>query len=789
MSGGFSYGQSQFNRATQARASPARPSSPSSIWRRWRSASRRPPSCWTRRSTIDQGPASRSGGRRTTRERLSRARCTLRVGLEQSRNLMTVRLAHRSAWTRSSTSPSGSASVDKLQPYLADALGAGETTVLSLTTAYAMLVNGGKKIKPTWSTASRTAYGKTIYRTTRAPATAASRRTVDGQPGGAATLPDTREPVDRSRARPTRWSPCCEGVVAARHRQGRVQRSASRWPARPAPPTTARTPGSSASRPTSWSASLSASTSRGRSAARRPAARSRCRSGSTSCRGAARASRRRRSACRPGSAWSGSTRRPGSWPSRRQHSVIAEAFMPGTEPGRASMSAGCSDGHRDGWRFVSRRARAAAGRAAIAGPARPDRRGLLTTERRWPRVQACRVSRHRTAIRTATESRHARRNRIAADAIRESPRAAAEASLTGTRRCRLDELNALSEDPEALERPRTRAGVMRERNRSGHGRRRPARARARARATALELTELAEEEGDEATIDEAEADSAGAEGRGRPSSSWRRLLSGEADANDAFLEVNAGAGGTETQDWAEMLLRMYLRWAEQHGYKVEWLEESAGEEAGIKSATSRSRARTPMAGSRPRPACTGWCASRPSTARRGATPASPRSGSIPVIDDEIEIEILDKDLRIDTYRASGAGGQHVNKTDFGRAHHPPPDRHRRRLPERPLAAPEPRQGHGHAARPALRARAAEARGRGCRRSRPTRPTSAGATRSAPTSCSPTRWSRTCGPESKPARAVRSGRRSRRVPGCRPGPAHQGAGGQRSRRLRRMRCRE
>jgi peptide chain release factor 2 len=141
------------------------------------------------------------------------------------------------------------------------------------------------------------------------------------------------------------------------------------------------------------------------------------------------------------------------------------------------------------------------------------------------------------------------------------------------------------------------------------------------------------------------------------------LLSGEADGNDAFLEVHAGAGGTESQDWAEMLLRMYIRWAEQHGYKVEWIEESAGEEAGIKSATVK------IAG----PNAYGWLKTESgvhrlvrispydSNARRHTSFAS--AWIYPVVDDAIVIDIQDKDLRIDTYRASGAGGQHVNRTD------------------------------------------------------------------------------------------------------------------------------
>src|SRR5919106_723275 len=141
------------------------------------------------------------------------------------------------------------------------------------------------------------------------------------------------------------------------------------------------------------------------------------------------------------------------------------------------------------------------------------------------------------------------------------------------------------------------------------------------------------------------------------------LLSGEADANDCFLEIHAGAGGTESQDWAEMLLRMYTRWAEAHGYKLEWIEESPGEEAGLKSVTVR------VVG----PNAYGWLKSESgvhrlvrispfdSQARRHTSFAS--VWVYPVVDDTIEVEINDKDLRIDTYRSSGAGGQHVNKTD------------------------------------------------------------------------------------------------------------------------------
>jgi len=178
----------------------------------------------------------------------------------------------------------------------------------------------------------------------------------------------------------------------------------------------------------------------------------------------------------------------------------------------------------------------------------------------------------------------------------------------------------------------------------------------------LDLIELGEAEGDESVVADAEKALAALKDEAAKLE-LESLLSGEADANDCFLEVNAGAGGTEAQDWAEMLLRMYIRWAEAHGYKTEWLEESPGEEAGIKSATVQIKGHNAY----------GWLKTEAgvhrlvrispfdSQARRHTSFASVSVS--PVIDDKIEIDIQDKDLRIDTYRASGAGGQHVNKTD------------------------------------------------------------------------------------------------------------------------------
>jgi peptide chain release factor 2 len=179
---------------------------------------------------------------------------------------------------------------------------------------------------------------------------------------------------------------------------------------------------------------------------------------------------------------------------------------------------------------------------------------------------------------------------------------------------------------------------------------------------ALGLIELAEAEDDQEMVAEAEKqlDALKAEVHKRELES---LLSGEADGNDCYLEIHAGAGGTEAQDWALMLSRMYMRWAEQHGFKTDWLEESPGEEAGLKSATIKVMGTNAY----------GWLKTESgvhrlvrispydSQARRHTSFAS--AWVYPVIDDKIEIDIQEKDCRIDTFRASGAGGQHINKTD------------------------------------------------------------------------------------------------------------------------------
>jgi peptide chain release factor 2 len=178
----------------------------------------------------------------------------------------------------------------------------------------------------------------------------------------------------------------------------------------------------------------------------------------------------------------------------------------------------------------------------------------------------------------------------------------------------------------------------------------------------IELLRMAEAENDKGLTAEAENALFALKGTAQRRE-LESLLSGEADHNDCYLEVNAGAGGTEAQDWAQMLLRMYVRWAERHGCKVEIIDESPGEEAGIKSTTIEIKGADAY----------GWLKTESgvhrlvrispfdSNARRHTSFASVAVS--PVVDESMPIEILDKDLKVDTLRSSGAGGQHVNKTE------------------------------------------------------------------------------------------------------------------------------
>ena len=226
---------------------------------------------------------------------------------------------------------------------------------------------------------------------------------------------------------------------------------------------------------------------------------------------------------------------------------------------------------------------------------------------------------------------------------------------------RLEELNQKVEDPDLWSDSDKAQKIMKERTRLDGSVSSVRKVETNLNDT-IELLEMAEAENDQDMIDEAEGSLAAMKVEVEKHQ-IESMLSGEADPNDAYLEINPGAGGTESQDWAEMLLRMYSRWAERRGYKVSVLNRQDGEEAGIKSATIR------IAGEM----AYGWAKTEngvhrlvrispfDSNARRHTSFASVSVS--PVIDDSIDIDIEDKDLRVDTYRASGKGGQHVNTTD------------------------------------------------------------------------------------------------------------------------------
>ena len=226
---------------------------------------------------------------------------------------------------------------------------------------------------------------------------------------------------------------------------------------------------------------------------------------------------------------------------------------------------------------------------------------------------------------------------------------------------RLEEFNARVEDPNLWDEPDAAQKLMRERQNlvdaiaTYDGIKRDLNDN-------IELIELGEMEEDQDVVDEAEA-ALKTLAVSAAQKELEALLDGEADANDTFLEINSGAGGTESCDWASMLARMYVRWAEKKGYKVELQSESAGEETGIKSATYKISGLNAY----------GWMKSESgvhrlvrispfdSAAKRHTSFTS--VGVYPVVDDNVEIEVNPSDIRIDTYRSSGAGGQHVNTTD------------------------------------------------------------------------------------------------------------------------------
>ena len=226
---------------------------------------------------------------------------------------------------------------------------------------------------------------------------------------------------------------------------------------------------------------------------------------------------------------------------------------------------------------------------------------------------------------------------------------------------RLDELNARVEDQALWNDPRAAQEVMRERRRLDEAIA-ATRAIERDLADNVELIELAEAEGDAELERDGVAALAELDAPAQ-ADKVQALLAGEADANDSYVEINAGAGGTESQDWAEMLQRMYTRWAERRGMKVELINYHAGEQAGIKSATLLLKGENAYGYAKTESGVHRLVRISPydSAAKRHTSFSS--VWVYPVIDENIDVDVNESDLRIDTYRASGAGGQHINTTD------------------------------------------------------------------------------------------------------------------------------
>ncbi|MCH2495717.1 MAG: peptide chain release factor 2 [Erythrobacter sp.] len=226
---------------------------------------------------------------------------------------------------------------------------------------------------------------------------------------------------------------------------------------------------------------------------------------------------------------------------------------------------------------------------------------------------------------------------------------------------RLDELDARVQDPNLWDDPKQAQAVTQEQKRLETAINTVREIEAEM-ADAMEFVEMGEAEGD-ADVEREGLDTLASLGERADRDKVQALLSGEADGNDTYLQINAGAGGTESQDWADMLLRMYARWAERRGFKVETVEYAAGEQAGIKSATLLIKGENAYGYAKTESGVHRLVRISPydSSARRHTSFSS--VWVYPVIDDDIDIEINPSDLKIDTYRASGAGGQHVNTTD------------------------------------------------------------------------------------------------------------------------------
>ena len=226
---------------------------------------------------------------------------------------------------------------------------------------------------------------------------------------------------------------------------------------------------------------------------------------------------------------------------------------------------------------------------------------------------------------------------------------------------RLDELNAKVEDPALWDDPKAAQEVMRER-RSLEQAIGATRTLERELSETSELIELAETEGDDALVEDGIRSLAQLAERA-DRDKVAALLAGEADSNNAYVEINAGAGGTESQDWAEMLLRMYTRWAERHGFKVEMVDHHSGEQAGIKSATILVKGENAYGNLKTESGVHRLVRISPYDANARRHTSFSSAWIYPEVDEDIDIQVEEKELRIDTYRSSGAGGQHVNTTD------------------------------------------------------------------------------------------------------------------------------
>ena len=226
---------------------------------------------------------------------------------------------------------------------------------------------------------------------------------------------------------------------------------------------------------------------------------------------------------------------------------------------------------------------------------------------------------------------------------------------------RLEEVNARVQDPSLWDNPKEAQALSREQKRLEDAVN-TVNEISSEMADAIEFVEMGDAEGDDDVVKDGLASLEKLAGRA-DADKVRALLSGEADGNDTYVEIHAGAGGTESQDWAEMLFRMYSRWAESRGYKVETVEYQAGDQAGLKSATILIKGENAYGYAKTESGVHRLVRISPydSSARRHTSFSS--VWVYPVIDDDIEIEINESDLKIDTYRASGAGGQHINTTD------------------------------------------------------------------------------------------------------------------------------